>query len=348
MKKTKIVLPIIILIVNLLWNCSEFQIPVAPQQFHDNSYIKNQSDQIQRKASLNILAKQFAISLNDRSFAKSLRDNFLESKDKEQIIDLSNFLSAVINGETVLQFWGKLKNTNQEFLSEKELLNMSSIFPNGVDIYFPVDDHRDIWFDKLDKVIVSFQPVGRNDVEYTELTAYSLNGESETISVVTPPNTPCLIIGPSERFGINIVDEVDEGGGGGVVPGDPYFKIVKLKMNHTAKEYEPWWKGDAEFVWRYLNPDEYQVGDDDGEISHECWKLTWSGYITNMDWQTHNHQTDFNLTDYWYNYFYFKMYEHDSLDSDDYMGTVLVYSITTNTETSENGWYSMSYTYYTK
>jgi len=221
------------------------------------------------------------------------------------------------------------------FLSIDEIENVPLL-----QISLPVNFEK---WDGEKPILVAYTPLTIDDMEWEDISAYDSEGNEHVLDAKTPPDFPVMVVGINERcdkngtplfIDTNLMYKEKALGENSIISNSSlsgyYLKINKLKMEASASNYESWTNGThAEFFWiiRDNGGHIYRALDygDDG-ISHRVWTWNlWEGFRTDKSWQTHNHLTEFNATDYynWYGpIFIFDMWEYDVSSSNDPMGRV--------------------------
>jgi hypothetical protein len=195
-------------------------------------------------AELDSLAREIAGLLSHPGFRGQLRGQINGSQHKEHIIELEGFLAAAASRPNMPPGLAKASE-NAKGLADR--LGRPEGLPNGLDIYFPVQDHRDKWRGNED-LLVAYSPAGE---EVGPVVAYSVrSGERMVLSAESPPETPVLVV-VQEEHASHEQDEVAEEDGVPVIvdapPGEgllpDYLSASYIKIYNDR---EPWTRGDPE------------------------------------------------------------------------------------------------------
>lgn len=221
---------------------------------------KEQGQQIAQKkkeinSQLEMLAKDMAQALAHPGFRGLLQSEIAKSKNRERILESKTFLEKAVGQSGAPPGLQKLRDNGKK---TRELIRTSGIWDlEGLDIYFPFEDHRKKWKGKKD-LLVGYSPVD-DEQDIAEIIAYSVkSGERMIIDPETPPEVPVLMIAAEEHENHKIEPPpapTDEGAVKGPKPkkkdgsGNSYFGVRYLRIDD---DQEPWWKGNPEIYSYYF------------------------------------------------------------------------------------------------
>jgi hypothetical protein len=270
---------------------------------------------------LETLAKNTALALKHSGLRGLLQSEISKSKNREQILESKNFFKT--SAQKAKDAPG-LQKLSDKFNKTQKLIKTSGMCDlEGLEIYFPVLEHRKKWRGEED-LLVAFSPVGdEEDIE--EIIAYSVkSGDRIVLDRYIPPETPVLVIAQSEHETLEIgppPPPKDEGAIEGPKPkmekgtlDKSYFGVKYLRIDDDK---EPWTRGDPEIYAYYFQRA--------GSSCQKTYKdLTWIN--TERSW--------YNVWSYLARYFnssysnstYIKIYERDE-------GTYRNYSVTIDGQT---------------
>lgn len=133
-----------------------------------------------------------------------------------------------------------------------------------------------------------------NDVDVTELTLYDTLGSAHIIEVDTiPPEYPIMVVGINESMNFSS-SLTDSSSSLGKITSGQTITISQIKLDRSAMDYEPWWKGKAELYFRVYDKeasddDRWYVGylsPDGDHKSYQCWKWKTWHYVQDKPWRT--------------------------------------------------------------
>lgn len=225
---------------------------------------KDQGQQTAQKkkeinSQLEMLAKEMAQALGHPGFRGLLQSEIAKSKNREQILESKIFLGKAVGQREAAPGLQKLRDRDKK---TRELIRTSGIWDlEGLDIYFPFEDHRKKWKGKRD-LLVAFSSVD-DEQDVAEIIAYSVkSGERMILDIEIPPETPVLVIAAEEHENHKIEPPpppTDEGAVKGPKPkgkvkekdgsGNSYFGVRYLRIDD---DQEPWWKGYPEIYSYYI------------------------------------------------------------------------------------------------
>jgi len=225
---------------------------------------KEQGQQIAQKkkeinSQLEMFAKEMMQALEHPGFRGLLQSEIAKSKNREQILESQTFLGKAVGQREAPPGLQKLRDRDKK---TRELIKTSGFWDlEGLDIYFPFEDHRKKWKGKKD-LLVAFSPVD-DEENVAEIIAYSVkSGKRMIIDPEIPPETPVLVIAAEEHEnhkiepphpppdagavkGPNPKDKVNKNDGSG----NSYFGVRYLRIDD---DQEPWWKGAPEIYSYYI------------------------------------------------------------------------------------------------
>jgi len=221
---------------------------------------KEQGQQMAQKrkeinSQLEMFAKEMMQALAHPGFRGLLQSEIAKSKMREQILESKTFLGKAARQRNAPPGLQKLRDRGKK---TRELIRTSGFWDlEGLDIYFPFEDHRKKWKGKKD-LLVAFSPVD-DEENVAEIIAYSVkSGERMIIDSETPPEVPVLVIAAEEHENHKIEPPpapTDEGAVKGSKPkkkdgsGNSYFGVRYLRIDD---DQEPWWKGNPEIYSYYI------------------------------------------------------------------------------------------------
>ena len=151
---------------------------------------------------LNKLAWETAQRLMHPGFRGLIRAQIAKSKKREHILEFEGFLNKTVGGPGAPGLTKELPALKQlqATLSrtKKNIRTLGVWEQEGLDVYFPVQEHRKKWKGGND-LLVAFRPVD-DEKEVTEILAYSVKtGKPVTLDPKKTPDTPVLLIAPEEH-----------------------------------------------------------------------------------------------------------------------------------------------------
>ncbi len=194
-----ILVPIMIFVFTLQ-SCHE---PTNPEIIDDgqNNFSTVNFSKATVQANIQKIAKGLSILLKDEKNRLILQNEISSSKKTEQILEATEFLKTGKN----IYVNGVAKNTTfassiLEMFTGKEneeLKDFIDNLPFGlVDIYFPLKKYREQWKNQ-DDLLIAY--VCRDKSDKSDIPAYDLNGNQVALSYDKAPDTPTLVIYPSEK-----------------------------------------------------------------------------------------------------------------------------------------------------
>lgn len=139
------------------------------------------------------IAEGFALCFNDASFKTILHSSITNSIYPENKVDFKKFLYYKNNiGKSVID--AIAENSN---LTNDEIENIVNSISLEIDMYFPVDEHRNLWQNNYGILLIAF-PILDNNGNIKEIVGFSCEGDRLSLLIKEEPNIPTLVIYPSE------------------------------------------------------------------------------------------------------------------------------------------------------
>jgi len=279
----------LLLMLLFLLSCSEKSTSPDPESI---SYLKIYNEtasnhNMSRYSILEKIGKSFVMNLtvteNSDLLFKLLTDNddLKYYLNYTKLIDDPRFLQHFLTQTNVVEIG--MKNT-------MDLKNeLAKLFPNGIDIYFPIKDHRNNYRNQDDLYLVVY-PVGTNEEDIELLTAFNKQGEKILLSIDELPEIPTMVISPSERRNKNITDDLPPcdpedpedpcnnhgggGNGGGGNGNDPIY-LLELEDINLIDDHELWINEPAELYFKVR----FHYGTD-------SWQKTFTPWSDYEGWKT--------------------------------------------------------------
>jgi len=217
----------------------------------------------QVNADLNKLAKEMAKSLGHPGFRGLLHAEIAQSKNREQILELEQFLGRSVGRPEAPPGLMQLQETARQ---TRARIKASGVWQReGLALSFPVKEHRANWRGGPD-FLVSFAPAD-DEKAVTALVAYSVQtGQPVPLDPKMPPQIPVLVVAPEEHE--SHTDQVPQPAPPDAPPprvlksppGQLYDneKVLPSTQRHqgnsilygyytgTKDDKEPWYRGSAE------------------------------------------------------------------------------------------------------
>jgi hypothetical protein len=194
-------------------------------------------------------ARTIARVLKNKRFREFLSQEIQASENWEQILAAEEFLTKA-KGQP--DFPPGILNALESLAGVKSKMK-GPCKTTTVDLYFPVDVHREEWRGEED-LLIAFVPA-EDESQVTEILAYSvITGELVSLDAAEAPETPTLVISARERKDlqrrppVSVVAEPPEETSAsevGEIPhdGNSYIGIPYVKI---LDDQEPWYRGDPE------------------------------------------------------------------------------------------------------
>jgi len=198
-----------------------------------------------------------AMGLEDRENREILYEYLINSPYKEHKIYLKDYINAIrSDGKEVVSVMSISSGYPVDYLKA-----LTQNHPQ-IATHFPDSSHYLKWINRYEGMVpwVTYAPPFVSDSEVTSLTGFINTGEKNSISGITPPDYPVLIITyePPESISPDTVIE-----GKGRIKEIPeqgtlsdYYKIL-VRVMHIRKRCEPWWLGDMEIYTAVFHEDIY-------------------------------------------------------------------------------------------
>jgi len=153
----------------------------------------------QANTELNALSSDLAKALGHPGFRGLIRAEIAKAKTREHIVKLDGVLGKASRGPNVPPGLQKLQDASRRTGGQFKVKATGGEVMEGLDLYFPVPEHRERWKGGID-FLVAFAPVHGRDAKFTEFIAYSVKtGKQVTLDPNSPPTIPVLVIAPEEH-----------------------------------------------------------------------------------------------------------------------------------------------------
>lgn len=255
-----------------------------PTAERGSSTAANASQVPARSSAHRALVRRMAAALKDNPDLRTQIDRDMESSPvHEGKLLLRDYLRG--GGESLL---ASLRSAARG--QEKSVLSLVDEAPGGVEMYIPVDEHRDTWEGGEDLIVATM--VGEDSS--AEVYGVTLDGQEVDLDRDDPPSTPTLVLVPAEGFrpsgeprpyalrpppSLRAIERclIDCGGGGsgggftcsdGSAGGDRGIGIQEtIQCIRYNIEHEPWPSGNPEFYILLSGTSDADEGDElDKEI----------------------------------------------------------------------------------
>jgi len=203
---------------------------------------------------LRILARQLAVSLNDPGIVNLLENKFETTNSRENILNFSELLSEEITHVTfarkITSASLKANQNLEKIITEGEIDGLIKCFDHGLDLYFPIVEHKTSWKSNINQIVVAYPPLSVDDNVCDKIVAFTLSGDEKELSAKTPPPEPVLLISPCEHNG-------DHSRSNGLPLNKSLAKATgeyRMTIYHfrLMNDHEPWYSGDAEIYVKLL------------------------------------------------------------------------------------------------
>jgi len=242
---------------------------------------------------LEAVAWEITKLLEHPGFRGQLRGEINGAKTSESIIVLDKFLAKASKQKNAPPGLDKARGATDKAL--QRIKNSSAWDIEGIDLYFPVQDHKVKWKGK-DDLLVAYSPVN-DEADIKNIVAFSVRKQQKVIlDPKAPPATPVLIVAAEEHESHEMPvmprdadpsepappeeDPEDEGEDLGS-PGEhgEGNSVIRVKYIKITNDHEPWTSGSPE-IYTYT----YHV-----EMDNSC----------NSDYEW---LSDLNKENKWYTY----------------------------------------------
>jgi len=142
------------------------------------------------------IVEGFVLCFKDASFKTILYTSISNSIYPENKVDFKKFLYYKNNiGKSVID--AIAENSN---LTNDEIENIVNSIPLEIDMYFPVDEHRDTWQNYYGTLLIAL-PLLDNKGDINKIIGFNSEGKRLLLNKAEKPNIPTLVIYPSETRG---------------------------------------------------------------------------------------------------------------------------------------------------
>jgi hypothetical protein len=147
-------------------------------------------------AELERVAKEIASLLQHPGFRGQLRGEINGAKTNESILVLDKFLAKVAKQKKAPPGLDKARGASDK--ASQRIKNSTAWALDGIDLYFPVEDHKAKWKGNED-LLVAYSPV-TDEASVKAIIGFSVKTQQKvTLDPTTPPATPVLIVAPEEH-----------------------------------------------------------------------------------------------------------------------------------------------------
>ena len=147
-------------------------------------------------AELKGVAKEIAALLKHPGFRGQLRGEINGAKTSESILVLDKFLAKVAKQKKAPPGLNKARGASDK--ASQRIKNSTAWAFEGIDLYFPVEDHKAKWKGNED-LLVAYSPV-TDEATVKAIIGFSVKTQKKvTLDPTTPPATPVLIVAPEEH-----------------------------------------------------------------------------------------------------------------------------------------------------
>lgn len=153
---------------------------------------------------LEAVAKKIAVLLQHPGFRGQLRGEINGAKTTESIIEIEKFLAGIDNTKNKGAPPGLAKARDATNKAAMRIKNSPAWGLEGIDLYFPVQDHKAKWKGNED-LLVAYSPV-TEEAAVKSIVAYSVRSQKKvSLDPHTPPTTPVLVVAAEEHESHEIV-----------------------------------------------------------------------------------------------------------------------------------------------
>jgi len=212
----------------------------------------------QANAELNALSSDLAKALGHPGFRGLIRAEIAKANTREHIVKLDAVLGKAGHGPNAPPGLQHLKDASRQAGGHFQATGGEVM--QGLDLYFPVPEHRDRWKGSID-FLVAFAPAHGRDAKFSEFIAYSVKtGERVSLDPNRPPEIPVLVIAPEEHEShalpehpapvVKLPKRAPDSGTANA-PENPVTQeqgnsYVGAKYLNILETKEWWWEGDPE------------------------------------------------------------------------------------------------------
>lgn len=238
---------LVALSVLFLIGCAEKRMPEEPVQSAEPQSLAKGSAQENRL--LSGLGKQLALAAKQSQIRTWLAQKLAESGHIEDIVTLRWLFEQNIGASRFVD----------AIQANAALLAVVNSHALGIDVYFPVEAHRQAMRQNPGQdFLIAYWDGYQDDNEEKPLTAWDRQGNEVRLTTAAIPATPVLVITQCEHRGDHRVPEAceDDCGGGGGGGGSGSRDDMILDEIRIFKDYDPWPKGDMEIkmvIWKDTN-----------------------------------------------------------------------------------------------
>jgi hypothetical protein len=202
---------------------------------------------------LEAVAREIMELLQHPGFRGQLRGEINSAKTSENILVLDKFLEKVSKQKNAPPGLAKARAAFDN--ANKKLKNSKSWSVEGIDLYFPVKDHKAKWKGNED-LLVAYAPA-MSEADIKQIVAFSVKDKKRVIlDPKTPPTTPVLVVVPEEHETHEMADvqtrdalpppEVQEIPEGNEFHEQEYGSTLTMLYLDIRIDGESWTRGDPE------------------------------------------------------------------------------------------------------
>ncbi len=209
--------------------------------------------QEQANGELELIAKDIASLCNHPGFLGFLRSEIVQSKNREQIIELDRLLDRAAKQQTMPPNLAATAEKVKATKARHKAMNITRL--EGFDLYIPVKAHRAKWKGGKD-FIVAVSPYG-DDMAFQTTVGYSVaDGRRVVLDAKQPPETVVMVIAPEEHADHNMPtpepdvpsrkaphEDKPKPDAGKSEKQNSVFSMSYIKIHQTG---ESWLRGDPE------------------------------------------------------------------------------------------------------
>lgn len=239
--------PLVALFLTLVWlGCSDLKqnTPLGPEQSRseDSARLAKAADDNQM---LPAFAKKLALAIADANLRTTVMQATTQSGSDEKIASLKSLLQMNVAA----------KSFAAAISVSGEFVNAINTHQLGIDVYFPVDGHRQKMVENPQQdFLVTYYDGYQDDQVERQFPAWNRSGNKIMLTTAAPPETPVLVITQCEHNGkheataaaLPCGDPDCGGGGGGGGGGSNPVAILRVIHFRLMDDREPWTAGDPE------------------------------------------------------------------------------------------------------